>query len=357
LKSAAKEENTQLQANLQEKQAFNFKTHHQFFLSSRTFLLLALIFFAFFSILFCASLGPVHIPFQKVRRIFFHPMLAKGIAREILFEIRLPRILLGFLVGGALACAGAGLQGALRNPLADPYIVGTSSGSAFGAALCFLLKLNNSHFLPLFAFVGAFLSILSVLALSQKGGKFPVVRVLLAGVAVGSFVWAFVTFLLTLSGENLQKVVFWLLGSLANRSWSDVKLIFPYAIFGTLVLWAFAYPLNLLTLGEERAESLGISPEKVKLVILLISSLLTASSVAVSGLIGFLGLVVPHGARMAFGPDHRVLIPASFLAGGMLLVWADAFARLVVEPAELPVGVVTALLGAPFFLYLLRKKE
>lgn len=311
----------------------------------------------FASIAICAAIGPVSIPYGEVFRDLLRPAAAHGVFSQILFQIRVPRILLGFLVGGSLAAAGAGLQGALRNPLADPYIVGTSSGAALGAAICFMAGLDRLHLVPIFAFAGAILSILAVLALSRRGGKFPVATVLLAGVVVGAFVWSLVTFLLTLTGENLQKIIFWLMGSLADRSWSDVTMMLPYALAGSAALCLLARPLNLLTLGEERAESLGLHPEKAKLAVLAAASLLTAASVAVSGLIGFVGLVVPHAVRIVSGPDHRTLIPASFLAGGILIVWSDTLARLLFQPAELPVGVVTALMGAPFFLYLLRKAK
>lgn len=318
---------------------------------------LLLVILSFLTILFSVSLGPVSIPFKQIVFDLIHPHNAKGVFGEILLKIRLPRVLLGFLVGGTLAVAGAGLQGSLRNPLADPYIIGTSSGAALGAAVCFLLGFESFHLVPVFAFVGAGLSIFAVLALSRRKGELPVTRVLLAGVVVGSLVWALVTFLLTMSGKNIAKLVFWLMGSLNGRTWSDFFVLLPYAVGGTIFMMLLAYPLNLLTLGEERAESLGIHPEKIKLLILLISSLLTAAAVAVSGLIGFIGLIVPHAVRILSGPDHRTLIPFSFLTGGIILVWSDTFARLVFQPAELPVGVVTALLGSPFFLYLLKRSQ
>ncbi len=324
------------------------------FRASLFFLLISL---SLLTIFFSVSLGPAAIPFKRVLFYLLHPRSSKGIFGEIIWEIRTPRVLLGFLVGGTLAVAGAGLQGALRNPLADPYIVGTSSGAALGAAVCFILKLEAFHLIPIFAFVGASSSILAVLILSRRKGELPVTRVLLAGVVVGSLVWAVVTFLLTMSGENMDKLVFWLMGSLNGRTWSDFFLLLPYAAAGTILMMLLAHPLNLLTLGEERAESLGIHPEKIKLFILLISSLLTAAAVSVSGLIGFIGLVVPHAVRILAGPDHRTLIPFSFLTGGIILVWSDTFARIVFQPAELPVGVVTALLGSPFFLYLLKRSQ
>ncbi|WP_224269693.1 vitamin B12 ABC transporter permease BtuC [Haloprofundus salinisoli] len=290
---------------------------------------------------------------------YAHPFSfpVEGPHQVIVTTIRLPRILLGAVVGFALATAGVVMQGFFRNPMADPSIIGVSSGAAVGAvaflvapfALPFGIGLQGA------AFLGALLTAFGVYLIASENGKTPVATLLLAGVAVQTFLGAVISFMLLHSGESLRQVVYWLMGHLDNASWGDVgvaALVVP-PLF--LLLLAYGRDLNVLLLGEEDAHSLGIEVERTKRVLLAVSSLVTAAAVAVSGVIGFVGLIVPHVMRLVVGPDHRVLLPTSALAGAAFLVATDTLARS--GTAELPVGVVTAALGAPFFLYLLRTQE
>ncbi len=279
----------------------------------------------------------------------------------ILLDLRLPRVLLGMLVGASLALAGSGFQGILRNPLADPYIVGTSAGAALGATLAIVLHLPSPlpwlSPVPALAFLGALGAMLAVYRLARIGNTLPVETFLLAGVVVGSFAGAMVSFLMTMAHEDLPRVVFWLMGSLGQADASRVALVSPYLLIGGVALYLLSPALNLASMGDEVAWSLGVDVERLKIRVILAGSLVTAAAVSASGLIGFLGLLVPHLARMLVGPDHRVLMPASALGGAAFLVMADTVARTVGAPQEIPVGVVTAMVGAPFFFWLLHRRK
>ena len=279
--------------------------------------------------------------------------------RTIILELRLPRVLLGIVVGGGLALAGATFQAMLRNPLAEPYILGISGGASVGAVLVLALGLaaDRSWTLPLAAFAGALVSIGLVFRVATAAGRAMDVRVLLlAGVVVGAFFSAVIALILSVSSARVvQSAVVWMMGSLAGASWRDVALCGAYTAPGVLVLATLARPLNVMAIGEETAQYLGTDVERVKRLALGVAALLTAAGVAVAGVIGFVGLVVPHTVRILAGSDHRVLLPLSFLAGAAFLTLADLVARLVVPPAEIPIGVVTAFVGVPFFLLLLRR--
>lgn len=276
-------------------------------------------------------------------------------SRAILWDIRLPRALLAAAVGACLSVAGVAYQALLRNPLADPYVVGASSGAALGAALAFLLGLHAV--LPLAAFAGAVTAMAFVLGLARVGGTLPVDTFLLAGVVVGSFLGSAVSFLLTLAHQSMPRIVFWLMGSLADARWAQLPLILPYLALGLGGLYWASLSLNLLTLGEEAAIPLGLPAERAKLWVLLGATLLTAAAVSVSGLIGFLGLMVPHLCRGLVGPDHRLLLPAAALGGAGFLILCDTTARTLLPGQEIPVGVITALVGAPFFFWLLAARR
>ena len=279
----------------------------------------------------------------------------------ILLELRLPRVVLGLLVGASLALAGSSFQGILRNPLADPYIVGTSAGASLGAALALVLHLPSPlpglSPVPAMAFLGSLASMLAVYRLARIGNTVPVETFLLAGVVVGSFAGAMVSFLMAMDREELPRVVFWLMGSLAGADRSSAWLVAPYLLVGGTALYLLSPALNLASLGDEAAWSLGVHVERLKIGVVLAGSLVTAAAVSASGLIGFLGLAVPHLARMLVGPDHRILLPASALGGAAFLVLADTAARTVAAPREIPVGVLTALVGAPFFFLLLHRRR
>jgi ABC-type Fe3+-siderophore transport system permease subunit len=279
--------------------------------------------------------------------------------RDIVLRIRLPRVLLGMLVGGGLAMAGATFQALLRNPLAEPYILGISGGASVGAVLVLALgwAAAGSWALPLAAFAGAVLAIVLVFRVATATGRAMDVRVLLlAGVVVAAFFAACIAFILAVSpARTVQSAVLWIMGSLASASWRSVALTAAYTLPAAAALVGLARPLNLMAIGEETAHYLGADVEGVKRASLAVAALVTASGVAVVGVIGFVGLVVPHAVRLLVGSDHRALLPLSFLAGGAFLALADLAARMVLAPTEVPVGVVTAFIGVPFFLVLLRR--
>lgn len=281
-------------------------------------------------------------------------------ADAIIYKIRLPRVILALFVGAALAVAGAALQGLLRNPLAEPYTIGVASGASVGAALVIIFiggEVFGAALLPFAAFLGAFLTGLLVYRLALVNGHMAVETLILAGVVMSSFMSAILSYMLTLAGENLQQVIYWLMGSLGLRGSEYFIYTLPLLLAGIFLLCLYGRDLNILTFGEETAGQLGISVERTKRIILLLAALLTGIAVSLAGTIGFVGLIIPHLVRLMLGPDHRVLLPVSALGGGIFLIWADLVARVAAAPVELPVGVVTAFLGAPFFLYLLRKRK
>jgi len=290
-------------------------------------------------------LGPAHVP------------LADLATSDVVRSLRLPRALLAFLVGGSLALAGAGLQALVRNPLADPSLLGLSGGAGLGAVLAIALHVSSPWALPLAAFAGALGAMALVYRLGLVGGAELDPRVLiLAGVAVGAFTAAVTTALVSLSdAAELRNAFLWLWGGLSGASWDSVLLLCVYAPLPIAVLLAAARPLDLLALGEEPARHLGADVESVKRRVYVAASLLTAAAVAVSGVIGFVGLVIPHAMRLLWGHRHRPLLPAAFLGGGALLLLSDTVARVAVAPRELQVGIVTALIGVPVFVLLLRR--
>ncbi|HUC40190.1 MAG TPA: iron ABC transporter permease [Gemmatimonadales bacterium] len=293
------------------------------------------------------ALGPAAVP------------LADLLHSDIVWNLRVPRALLAFLVGGSLGVAGAGLQALVRNPLADPFLLGLSGGAGLGAVLAIALHLSGPWALPVAAFVGALAALGLVYRLGLVGGTGGALDpriLLLGGVAIGAFAAAVTTAIVSLAdAAELRNAFLWLWGGLSGASWDTVLIVALYAPVPLVVLFAASRPLDLLALGEESAGYLGADVERVKRRVYLAASLLTAAAVAVSGVIGFVGLVVPHIARLTWGHRHRVLLPAAFLGGGALLAIADTLARTVVAPRELPVGVVTALIGVPVFAMLLRR--
>ena len=297
------------------------------------------------ALLASVALGPAAVP------------LGELLHSDIVWNLRVPRALLAFLVGGSLGVAGAGLQALVRNPLADPFLLGLSGGAGLGAVLAIALHSPGPWALPLAAFVGAIAALGLVYRLGLIGGAALDPRILLlGGVAIGAFAAAVTTAIVSLAdAAELRNAFLWLWGGLSGASWDTVLVVALYAPIPLIVLFAASRPLDLLALGEESAGYLGADVEQVKRRVYLAASLLTAAAVAVSGVIGFVGLVVPHIARLTWGHRHRVLLPAAFLGGGALLAFADVLARTVVAPRELPVGVVTALIGVPVFTMLLRR--
>ena len=268
---------------------------------------------------------------------------------------RLPRIVLAAIVGFSLAAAGTVMQGFFRNPLADPAIIGVSSGAATGAVLAITAPALLPIDLRAAAFVGGIAAAFLVYAIATERGRTPVATLLLAGIAIQTFLGALISYMVLHSGDSLQQVVYWLMGHLHVSSWNDVAFALPVSIIFFAILLAYTRDLNVLLLGEEDAHSLGVSVERTKQILLAVSSAVTAAAVAVSGVIGFVGLVVPHMLRLVVGPDHRILLPTAAIGGAIFLVVADTIART--GPAEVPVGIVTAAVGAPFFLSLLKQRR
>lgn len=281
--------------------------------------------------------------------------------RVVVFGLRLPRIVLGILVGASLSTAGAGFQALLRNPLADPYVLGVSGGAAVGALLSLIVAPHTPGAIQAAAFAGAALTIAAVYFLGRRGGQLDSATLLLAGIAAAIFFSAIIEFLMTsLNGRDLRGIAFWLMGDLETTTpanpmrWFEA-LYFVFALAAGAI-YATSSDLNLILTGEREARHLGVDVKRVKLVVYLAASVLTGLAVSVSGAIGFVGLLVPHVMRMMFGTDHRLLIPTSAIGGALLIVLADTLARTIVAPTELPVGAVTAMIGAPVFIYLMRSK-
>ncbi len=302
------------------------------------------------------TIGTTHISFLTAAKIMLAQIFSIeenwSMAQEtIILSIRLPRVLLAALVGAALATAGCAMQGLLKNPMADPYIIGMSSGAALGAALSFTLHLPT----PLLSFITATIAIFVVYHISKVGGRVPVATLLLSGIAVGSFLAA-LTSLIIYVAKSPHQIIFWLMGGLWTSDWPKVKIASLMIFAGIILLYRYSWNLNVMLLGEEQAQYLGVNTERVKRGVLVSSSLITAAAVSVSGIIGFVGLIIPHIMRIFTGPDHRILFPTSTLAGAIFLVVTDTISRTILAPIELPVGIITASFGAPFFIYLLRKR-
>jgi iron complex transport system permease protein len=279
----------------------------------------------------------------------------------IILDIRLPRVVLAGLVGAALAAAGATYQGLFRNPLADPYLIGVAQGAALGAVIGFMLPPTwhslGFGIIPLLAFTGALLSTTVVYLLARVGKTLPVTTLILAGVALGALLASIVSYLIISSGEKIHGIMFWLMGSFSLSQWSEAVIVSPYVVVGLVVLLLYARSLNLMQLDEEQAQQLGINVERLKIVLLGAATLITAAAVSFVGVIGFVGIIIPHAVRLIWGADHRFLLPLSILTGAIFLIIADVIARTVLAPTEIPIGVITALCGAPFFLYLLRRRR
>ena len=312
------------------------------------------------------SLGPVHIPISHVASIVlaFVGFDAGEFTRTeqlVIEQIRLPRIVVGASVGMALGVAGATMQGLFRNPMADPGIIGVSTGGAVGAVVAIATGATGLFFLalPTFAFVGALVATFLVYGIAAVGGHFSMATLLLAGVAVNAFLGAIVSAIIILLPDNgaLREILFWLAGGLDSRSWEHVRISAPLIIGGAAVIMLMSRDLNLLMLGDDEARSMGVRVGRARTTLLVAAALATGAAVAVSGTIAFVGLVTPHILRLVMGPDHRVLIPMSAVGGALFVILADTVARTVIQPAEFRVGVLTAFVGAPFFILLLIKNK
>ncbi len=282
----------------------------------------------------------------------------KDSAAAIIWVIRFPRVLLAFFVGGALAVCGAAYQGIFKNPMADPFILGVSSGAALGATIGIIADIHiyflGFNAISVFAFIGALLVLFLVYNISRVGRKVPASTLLLSGIAAGQFISAIISLCMVFSND-FEDIIFWTMGSFNGKSWDQLIIAAPYIAIGFFIIYSSAREMDIMLLGEDTASQLGVETEKLKLKILVTTALMTAAAVSFTGIIGFVGLIIPHMVRIASGPKHKVLLPYSFAAGGVFMIACDTIARSFTGQ-ELPVGVVTAFFGGPFFIYLLKKK-
>ncbi|MFZ2088991.1 MAG: iron ABC transporter permease [Desulfobaccales bacterium] len=319
------------------------------------------------SVVLATGIGRMDLAWEKVGAVILGKLglttpVADRTTEVVVWSIRFSRVVLSALVGVALAVAGVVFQGLLLNPLADPFTIGVSTGAAFGVALLVMLGAAGSFYglspLPLGALAGALVALGAVIALSREGGRIRKESLVLAGIVVSTFLAALISLIKSLDEESLSTIVFWIMGSFSGRGWVHVGFFLPYAALGLLLIARHSRELDILALGEESSHYLGVAVSRVRLELLLGASLLTAGAVSVSGVIGFVGLVVPHLMRMLAGPSHGRLLILSALCGSLTLLWADVAARVILPSGqELPVGVVTALLGGPFFFYLLKSRR
>jgi iron complex transport system permease protein len=318
-------------------------------------------------------IGTVPIPFRTLIRVIWdgitHTSSARSAAANgldpaftIVWLLRMPRVVMAVVVGSALGVAGAQMQGLFQNPLASPDIIGISAGGALGGVLALAtgLATRSMFYLPLLSFLGALTALILVYVIATRRARTSTATLLLGGVALNALIGSVTSFLITVTWvryEVSQQIVFWLMGGLANRTWAHVWLGVPGLVVGVIVSLAYSRDLDILAGGEEVATSLGVDVERAKRIVLIDSALLTGAAVALSGAIGFVGLIVPHAARLLIGPAHRRLLPASALGGALFLVFADLLARTLDRPEEIQVGIITAFFGAPFFLYLLLRNR
>ena len=312
----------------------------------KIFFLISLL-ISFILITLSLSIGSVIIPIKNL--LFLSPM--DDYMKMIVFELRLPRIIMAFLVGMLLASSGNIVQIIFQNPLADPYIIGIASSATFGAVIAYLLKLPEFYY-GVIAFISCMLSTLLIFKISKRGNKIEVNTLLIVGITLSSFLGGFTSFSIYMIGEDSFKITMWLMGYLGNASWRQILfLIFPL-VFSSIYFYSKRNELDILMLGDEQAHSLGINISKLKFHLLIVSSFVVAYSVAFTGMIGFVGLIVPHIMRSIIGPLNSRLIPFVLIYGGVFLLFCDTVGRLILSPVEVPIGVITSILGAPFFLYL-----
>jgi len=319
------------------------------------------------AILFSLAVGTVSIPTQDLFRLLLEKMgipvqeSVSTIYRTILFDLRLPRMVLIALTGASLASSGAAYQGLFRNPLADPYLIGVASGAGLGAVIAMSIKwpakLMGMFTLPIAAFIFGMGTILLVYSLARVGKTVPTTNLLLAGVTISSFCTALTSFLMIHSHNELRRAIVWLLGGSALTGWEPVLAMLPYVLIGVTGLIMLGYPLNVLQFGEDQARQLGLDVDRIKTLVILASSMTAAAAVAFTGIIGFIGLIVPHVVRILWTSDYRHLVPLSSLLGISILLITDIGARTLLPPQEIPLGIITALIGAPFFLWVLRRSK
>ena len=325
-------------------------------------LFISLVIFTFIIAMGSLTVGSASISsFEAIKIIinYFTKVSEGNMSEKIIMNIRAPRVLMALFTGAGLAISGVTFQGLFKNPMGDPFVLGVSSGAALGATigLIFNLEKNNYILITLLAFGGAIVTLMLVYNVARVGNKIPIEILLLSGIAISFLCNSLISLIMILKKEAMDKIIYWTLGSLNTSSYKQVLLIVPIVVLGSLFIYRRYKDLNILSMGEEDAYSLGVEVEKVKKELIIISSLIVAALVSVTGIIGFVGLIIPHIARMIVGSNHRELIPFSFILGALFLAVCDTISRVIIAPGELPVGAVTALLGAPYFIYLLWKKK
>lgn len=321
------------------------------YLSSFIFLVIALT--------LSIAIGSVFIPLNDLWNVLHGK--GSAVMQSIIWDIRMPRTVLVLLTGAALSISGASYQGLFRNPLADPFLIGVASGAGLGAVIALSIKWQYSFWgliaVPLSAFGMALITVVIVYFMARIGQTVPTTNLILAGVAVSSFATSLTSFLMLRSSDELRRALGWMMGGSIQNGWQSVFAIFPFLIIGTTILLLSGHALNLLQFGDDQAQQLGLNVSRARALILIAASLVTATAVSFSGIIGFIGLVVPHLMRLWFGADYRNLLPLSLINGGTALLLADILSRVVLAPQEIPVGIITALAGAPFFLWVLRRSK
>ena len=336
-------------------------------------ILLVLIVALVATMIFCLNIGYAPISFSDILSIIgkqipflngsINSSSVSTVNQSIILQIRLPRILAGAIVGAGLAAAGVMYQGVFRNPMADSYLLGASAGASLGYTLTAIyagslaLTFLGLGIFQVVAFTGAVLTVFLVYFMSRTGNKVPVTTLLLSGIVVNIFILALQTVFELRSGKALIGIVAWIAGGFTNVTWLDIYAVFPFVLIGIVLAFFFTKDLNMLSMGDDTAQHLGVNTERVRQILLLISSLITGAVVSISGVIGFVGLIIPHMTRLVIGPDHRILLPTAAIVGAIFLILCDSLARVATGASELPVGVITALAGTPFFIYLLRKRK
>lgn len=334
--------------------------------SIKTYLLLSIIFICLAAVFICTTIGVADISVSQTIEILFNKVTGfgnidnlKASTIAIVWSLRFPRVLLAFLVGGALSICGVTYQGIFKNPMADPFLLGVSSGAALGATIAIVFNLSVSFLgidmISILAFSSAILTLLLVYNISRVGNKVPVSTLLLSGIAISQFLTAIISMFM-ISSVKVEQILFWTMGSMNGKSWNHLILVFPYVIIGYFILYRSHRQMDIMLLGEDTASQLGVNTDRLKLVSLIVTAFVTAATVSVTGIIGFIGLIIPHIVRMLAGPKHKKLYPYSFLIGGVLMIVCDTIARSLMKQ-EIPVGIITALFGGPFFIYLLKQKK
>lgn len=324
----------------------------------------------FSSVIICSTLGTAKISFFESLNIILRrlPLLNRIFEERvfptthtlIILNIRLPRIILAGTVGMGLSIVGTAFQAMFKNPMADPYVLGVSSGSALGSAIAISLGFDNfvgGLGTISLAFIGSILTAFIVYSIAKVGNKVPTNTLLLSGISISFLLSSIISLIMVFNRESIEKILFWTMGSFSSTNWNQVIILLPFISIGFFIFMSFSGDLNIMLTGDETAKSLGIEVENFKKIILIVSSIIVAACVSVSGIIGFVGLIIPHIIRIILGPDHKILIPFSAVGGALFMISSDALARSVASPAEIPVGVITSVIGAPYFIYLLIKNK